>query len=66
MKKQNDLISVQELTEQLALAAKDEFVCLVAKENDSLTMTFINGQKFSLSIKEVTSVAANSDIPTTV
>lgn len=41
------------LVEEIETALKDTFVAEIAKSENVLTITFLNGQKFSVTIDEV-------------
>lgn len=46
-------ITEQELLEEMCLAIKDYFVAVCKQETDGLTIDFPNGQRFSLTVKEI-------------
>lgn len=53
MEKQNEKISVGELTEEITLLIKDEITATYKEEENSLQMHFLNGQKFRILVEEI-------------
>ena len=45
-------IELNELMEQVKVALKDEFVAKIETTENGLTLEFLNGQKFDITIKE--------------
>ena len=46
-------INKRDLLEEIALLLKDEFVANVNTVEDEICLSFLSGQKFSISVKEV-------------
>ncbi len=45
-------IELKELLEEIEVALSDEFVAEVKREEDGLTLRFVNGQTFRLRVEE--------------
>ncbi len=50
---ENTKITVKSLTEEVAVALKDEFVATFTQKENGIELAFANGQKFSLTIEEL-------------
>ena len=53
MEKQNDKISVRDLTEEITLLIKEEIVATYTEEEDALLVHLLNGQNFRIKVEEL-------------
>lgn len=51
--KNAEVITTEELAEEIITILKDEIVATFSKEDDAVKIKFLNGQSFMLTIKEV-------------
>jgi len=52
MENKRNMITKEELLEEVAVMLKDEFLATVTK-GDSICLEFLNGQKFDIKIEQV-------------
>lgn len=53
LKTENNEIKAEELMEEIQLLLKDHFVAKFYRQGQELNITFLNGQKFTLSLYEI-------------
>ena len=53
MEKQDNKISVRDLTEEITLLIKEDIVATYTEEEDALQVHFLNGQNFRISVEEI-------------
>lgn len=46
-------IERQNLTKEIQSLLKDEFVAEITESDDTLTLSFLNGQKFMVAVQEI-------------
>ncbi len=52
MKQQNKSITIQQLTKEISLLIRDEFIATYKEEDTKLHIHFLNGQNFLIEIQE--------------
>lgn len=53
MEKQQEKISVKDVTEEITLLIKDEMVATYTEEENALQIRFPNGQSFRVTVEEM-------------
>ena len=53
MEKQNEKISVKQLTEEITTLVREEIVATYTREEDGFTIHFLNGQSFRVKVEEM-------------
>ena len=53
MEKQQEKISVKDVTEEITLLIKDEMVATYTEEENALQIHFSNGQSFRVTVEEM-------------